>query len=60
MMRQLSPAEVVFAVLALLVLGWGFIRFCKAVTTAVADAWFARREQHTRRIIEMSKEDPRK
>lgn len=52
-----SLTEMVFAVTAVLMVGWVLILFCKAITHAVADVWFAARERHTKRIIALSKED---
>lgn len=56
-MSHWSPMEWVFAIAVACMVGWGLVLFSKAVTKAVADVWFSRKEQHTRRIIEMSKED---
>ena len=53
----MPPLQIIAVALGLVVVGWGIIRFSKAVTATVAETWFARREQHTRRILEMSKED---
>lgn len=57
MFMNWSPAELVFAVLATPLGGWGIILFCKAVTKAVAEVWFQAKERHTKRLIQMSKED---
>jgi hypothetical protein len=47
----------VFVVAVLLLLAWGALLLSKAVTATVAEVWFAAKERHTKRIIQLSKED---
>lgn len=56
-MPHLSPLEWVFASAAIVMVVWGLILLCKAITKACAKVWFAEKEKHTRRILKMSKED---
>ena len=52
-----TPTVAVFAVLSLAGGAVGVFYFCKAITQGVARVWFAEKEKHAKRIIEMSKED---